>query len=108
MQPKCGLSTTRSRAFVLALACMRAMPSVAQGMITTPSILAVPAFIYARASNLYPFAIHLVITGAIFVVVAGLLAFIIIKFHARKGDADHEPAQVYGSKFYAGGARHGP
>ena len=28
---------------------------------------------------------------------AGLLAFGIIKFHARKSDAEHEPAQIYGS-----------
>jgi cytochrome c oxidase subunit II len=39
----------------------------------------------------------LAITGAIFVVVGGLLAFIILRFHARKADGDHEPAQIYGS-----------
>ena len=37
------------------------------------------------------------ITGAIFVVVGGLLGFVIIKFRARKTDAEHEPAQIYGS-----------
>lgn len=61
----------------------------------TPSILA-PAS--TPAHEIYALSqFVLVITGAIFVVVAGLLAFIIVKFHARKGDAEHEPAQVYGS-----------
>ena len=39
----------------------------------------------------------LLITGAIFVVVAGLLAYIIFRFRARSADAAHEPAQIYGS-----------
>ena len=37
------------------------------------------------------------ITGAIFVTVAGLLTFVIIRFRARSGDDQSEPAQVYGS-----------
>ena len=95
MQPRYNLSLTRSQAFVVALACMSALPSVAQGALTTPSILA-PAS--TPAHEIYALSqFVLVITGAIFVVVAGLLAFIIVKFHARKGDAEHEPAQIYGS-----------
>jgi cytochrome c oxidase subunit II len=39
----------------------------------------------------------LVITGIIFVVVFGLLAYSVVKFRARAGDAGREPAQVYGS-----------
>jgi len=39
----------------------------------------------------------LLITGAIFAVVAGLLVFVIIKFRERASDAEHEPAQIYGS-----------
>jgi cytochrome c oxidase subunit 2 len=37
------------------------------------------------------------ITGVIFVVVAGLLAYAIVKFRATPANADREPAQVYGS-----------
>src|SRR5262249_54152934 len=39
----------------------------------------------------------LVITGVIFVVVASLLAYAVVKFRRRKGDDSREPAQVYGS-----------
>ena len=37
------------------------------------------------------------ITGAIFVVVGGLLTFVIIRYRARSGDDESEPAQIYGS-----------
>jgi len=37
------------------------------------------------------------ITAVIFVVVASLLVFVIVKFRATQANADHEPAQVYGS-----------
>jgi cytochrome c oxidase subunit II len=37
------------------------------------------------------------ITGLIFVVVAGLLVYAVVKFRAMPADADREPAQVYGS-----------
>src|SRR5271170_2687041 len=39
----------------------------------------------------------LAITGAIFAVVFGLLAYSVAKFRKRKGDDGHEPPQVYGS-----------
>jgi cytochrome c oxidase subunit II len=39
----------------------------------------------------------LAITGAIFAVVFGLLAYSVAKFRKRKGDNDREPPQVYGS-----------
>ena len=39
----------------------------------------------------------LVITGIIFVVVLALLVYSLIKFRERGGDANREPAQVYGS-----------
>jgi cytochrome c oxidase subunit II len=39
----------------------------------------------------------LVICGAIFVVVATLLIYALLKFRAQAGDSDHEPPQVYGS-----------
>jgi len=37
------------------------------------------------------------ITGAIFFTVAGLMTFAVIRFRARAGDDESEPAQVYGS-----------
>ena len=37
------------------------------------------------------------ITGAIFVTVAGLLTYVIFRFHARPDDDKEEPAQIYGS-----------
>ena len=37
------------------------------------------------------------VTAVIFVVVAGLLVYAIVKFRATPADADREPAQVYGS-----------
>jgi cytochrome c oxidase subunit II len=86
---------TRLQVTFLALACMCAAACVAQGPQTTPSILA-PAS--TPANQIYHLSLFvLLITGTIFVVVAGLLAFVIFKFHARRGDAEHEPAQIYGS-----------
>ncbi|MGA7108519.1 MAG: cytochrome c oxidase subunit II [Terracidiphilus sp.] len=79
----------------LTLACMCALPSVAQGALTTPSILAPASTPAHEIYSLSQFV--LMITGAIFVVVGGLLAFVVVKFRARKGDAEHEPAQIYGS-----------
>jgi cytochrome c oxidase subunit 2 len=95
MQRRRSLSSIRVQAFFLALACMRAMPGVAQGPLTTPSIFA-PASTPAR--EIYGLSqFVLLITGAIFVVVGGLLAFVVIRFRAREADAQQEPAQVYGS-----------
>jgi cytochrome c oxidase subunit II len=37
------------------------------------------------------------ITGVIFVVVAGLLVYAVVRFRANRENADREPAQVYGS-----------
>jgi len=39
----------------------------------------------------------LIITGAIFVTVCGLLLFVIIRYRRRSGDDDTEPPQIYGS-----------
>jgi cytochrome c oxidase subunit 2 len=39
----------------------------------------------------------LVITGAMFVLVAGLLTYVVVRFRRRAKDDDMEPAQVYGS-----------
>ena len=37
------------------------------------------------------------VTGLIFVVVFGLLTYVVVKFRNRQGDAGREPTQVYGS-----------
>jgi cytochrome c oxidase subunit II len=39
----------------------------------------------------------LAITGAIFLVVTGLLVYSIVRFRARPDDEPHEPPQLYGS-----------
>jgi cytochrome c oxidase subunit 2 len=95
MQPRRSLPLTRSQVFSLALACILGMPCVAQSALKTPSILA-PAS--TPAHEIYALSqFVLVITSAIFVVVGGLLAFVVIRFRARRSDAEHEPAQIYGS-----------
>ena len=49
----------------------------------------------AEVNSIAIFALS--VTGAIFVVVAGLLTYSVIRFRARAGDENREPAQVYGS-----------
>jgi cytochrome c oxidase subunit II len=79
----------------LFLVCAAPLSAIAEGPRTTPSILA-PAS--TPAHEIYGLSLFvLLITGAIFAVVAGLLVFVIIKFRERESDAPHEPAQVYGS-----------
>ena len=95
MQRRRSLFLIRPQVLFLTMVCMQGMPSVAEGGLTTPSILA-PAS--TPANEIYHLSLFvLAITGSIFIVVGGALAFVIIKFHARKSDAEHEPAQIYGS-----------
>jgi len=95
MQRPRSLSLIRLEVPFLSLLCMQGMPSIAESALTTPSILA-PAS--TPANEIYHLSLFvLAITGSIFIVVGGLLAFVIIKFHARKSDSEHEPAQIYGS-----------
>jgi len=68
---------------------------LAQGPQAVPSTLAPDSTPAHEIQSLSHFV--LLITGAIFVVVAGLLVYIVIKFRAREPDAQHEPPQVYGS-----------
>ena len=90
-----SLFRIRAGALFLVLICVGGIPLVAQGPQMTPSTLA-PAS--TAAHEIYGLSLFvLLITGAIFAVVAGLLVFIIIRFHERKGDEQHEPAQIYGS-----------
>jgi len=95
MKPRRSPSLIFTRVLCPALACMSAMTCVAQGPQATPSILA-PAS--TSAHQIYALSqFVLMITGGIFAAVGGLLVFVIIKFHARDDDAEHEPPQIYGS-----------
>jgi cytochrome c oxidase subunit 2 len=68
---------------------------MAQGRQSTPSILD-PAS--TPAHEIYGLSLFvLLITGSIFGVVAGLLAYVVVRFRAREADAHNEPAQIYGS-----------
>ena len=95
MQPRRSLSSSRSRlgsAFLLGLA---VAPCFAEGAQSTPSIFA-PAS--TPAHEIYGLSLFvLLITGSIFAVVGGLLAYVIVRFRARGPDAEHEPPQIYGS-----------
>ncbi len=95
MQRQRSLFLIRSRILFLVLVCVYGLPALAQGPQTMPGILA-PAS--TPAHEIYGLSLFvLLITGSIFVVVAGLLAYVIIRFRARDSDAQQEPAQVYGS-----------
>ena len=66
---------------------------MAQG--TTPSTLA-PAS--SSAHQIYDLSLFVIaITGAIFLVVGGLLTIALVRFRARKSDPLGEPDQIYGS-----------
>jgi len=70
---------------------------------TGPVSARVPTNVFAPESThawvIYKYTLLvLAITGAIFVVVAGLLAYAIVRFRQRKGDDTTEPPQVYGSE----------
>jgi len=90
------LSSTRSRFRLILWFCLCAPLAVAQGPQTTPSIFA-PAS--TPAHEIFGLSLFvLLITGTIFVVVAGLLAYALIRFRSRgETDQQQEPAQVYGS-----------
>ena len=95
MQSRRRLLPTRPRNFLLAPICALAQCAFAQGVQSAPSILdphSTPAHEIYRLSLFV-----LLITGSIFVVVAGLLAYVVIRFRARETDKDHEPPQIYGS-----------
>jgi len=66
----------------------------ADGPQATPSIYAPASTPASEIDHLSFFVLE--ITGAIFVVVAGLLTYVILRFRA-KGSDDSEPAQIYGS-----------
>ena len=95
MHRKRCLYLMRSRLWFLVSLSLGAMPALAQGTTSTPSIFAPES---TPAHEIYGLSLFvLLITGTIFAVVAGLLAFVIVRYRARKSDEPHEPAQIYGS-----------
>src|SRR5260370_29196852 len=80
-----------------------ALWSLGTAIVTAPMALAMtPTSIFAPAStparSIYDLSLFvLAITSTIFVVVAGLLAFIIFRFRERRGGDDAEPAHIYRS-----------
>jgi cytochrome c oxidase subunit II len=95
LEPARGLSISRptvSSFFALVIAAPRLL---AEGPGSTPTTFA-PASTPAR--EIFGLSLFvLLITGAIFVSVGGLLTYVLIRYRARASEADHEPAQVYGS-----------
>ena len=84
----------RIAGLVFSLAMFLSCCAFAEGPQSTPSIFA-PAS--TPAINTYHLSFFVLeITGAIFVVVAGMLVYVVVRFRARTGD-DSEPAQIYGS-----------
>jgi cytochrome c oxidase subunit 2 len=67
----------------------------AAGPQATPSIFAPASTPAAEIRSLSYFVLE--ITGTIFVVVGGLLAYVVVRFRARDTDDNREPAQIYGS-----------
>jgi cytochrome c oxidase subunit II len=95
MQSRRRLFPTRLRNIFLVPICVLAHCAFAQGGQSIPSILdprSTPAHEIYRLSMFV-----LLITGTIFAVVGGLLAYVVIRFRARDADKDHEPPQIYGS-----------
>jgi len=95
LEPTGGLSSLR-----LAVACVFAVlpaahPLIAQHPEATPTTLAP---LSTPAHEIFGLSLFvLLITGAIFFTVSGLLVYVIVKFRARGAESEHEPAQVYGS-----------
>ena len=80
---------------ILFLLCLGVLPAGAQGARTLPTTLD-PSSAQAREiAGLSHFV--LLITGVIFLVVGGLLVYVIVKFRARDTDSAQEPPQIYGS-----------
>ena len=95
MQRRRSLSSISSRLTVLLGFLAGVSHASADGPQSIPSILA-PAS--TPAHEIYGLSLFvLLITGSIFVVVGGLLAYVIVKFRYRESEGQHEPAQVYGS-----------
>ena len=95
MQLMRSLSSIRSRFPWFVAACAGVPTALAQGPQATPSIWAPASTPAHEIVGVSLFV--LLITGAIFAVVAGAMVFVIVKFRARESDPEQEPAQIYGS-----------
>ena len=72
-----------------------ALPAPDQSPLSTPNILAPSS---TPANDIYELSVFvLVLTGAIFAVVGGLILFAVIRFRASRTNSPDEPAQIYGS-----------
>ena len=90
-----GLRAGRIAGLAFTLAVFLSSHAFSQGPQSTPSLFAPASTPAIEIHNLSFFVLQ--ITGAIFVVVAGILTYVIIRFRARDDDDDREPAQIYGS-----------
>ncbi|WP_446744764.1 cytochrome c oxidase subunit II [Silvibacterium acidisoli] len=85
----------RVTALLFALAAFILPRAYASGPQATPSIFAPDS---TPAIGIYGLSLFVLqITGAIFLVVAGLLTYVIIRYRVKNNDDGREPAQIYGS-----------
>ncbi|QNI32049.1 cytochrome c oxidase subunit II [Alloacidobacterium dinghuense] len=85
----------RAKSWWLLFAFLICGAAFAEGPQATPSIFAPSS---TPADEIYHLSLFvLTITGAIFVTVGGLLAFVVFRFRQRGEDDTTEPAQIYGS-----------
>ena len=94
-----GASRSNGRHLLQMLTALGCAPLAAFGESAAPSS---PTSIFAPvstpANSIFDLSLFvLAITGAIFVVVFGLLVYAVVRFRKRTNDDGHEPPQVYGS-----------
>jgi cytochrome c oxidase subunit 2 len=96
MLAKCFKSVRlTAKSFYLLLVLFACQMAFAEGPQATPSIFA-PAS--TPASSILKLSLFVLsITGAIFVVVGGLIAYVIFRYRQHGQDDTSEPAQIYGS-----------
>jgi cytochrome c oxidase subunit II len=95
MQPRRSLSSLRLALSFLPILLAQTPLLLAEGAGSNTSIFApvsTPAREIVGVSHFV-----LLVTGAIFATVGGLLVYVIIRYRARESEGAHEPAQVYGS-----------
>ena len=95
MHMTAGDFSTRFFGRIAVTGCLFALATFLSSAQAVPSTLS-PAS--GQARQIYGLSLFvLLITGAIFAVVGGVLAFIVIRYRAGRDDTQEEPAQVYGS-----------
>ena len=83
--------------WVVRFACASALALSSVAFADSPHSTTIFAPTSTPATEIYHLSFFVLeITGAIFVVVGGLLTYVIVRFRA-KGDDESEPAQIYGS-----------